>query len=114
MQAQQINREYNNFIHDRRRHTRYPVEDMYLLVDASDRGYLCGRVEDVSYEGMYIRTLSSSLSKHCKVDLIFNFLNDVKRAEAIIVRQDDNGIGVIINRQDRANDVLVTQFLPLS
>ena len=105
--------DYDNYA-ERRRSVRRHATGQNVLLDIYDLGYLRGEISDVSYEGMYVHTLTSILYPHSSIELLFNIDGDIKRAEAYVIRRDSKGVGLWIDREQRCNEWLVDDILPQS
>jgi len=105
--------DYDNYA-ERRRSVRRQTAGQNVLLDIYDLGYLRGEISDISYEGMFVNTLTSILYPHSSIELLFNIDGDIKRAEAYVIRRDSNGVGLWIDRDQLCNEWLTEDILPQS
>lgn len=108
-----IDSEFDNYF-ERRKSVRRKSNGQNVLLDLSNVGYLQGKIEDVSREGMFVNTFTSILYPQSSVELLFNIDGDVRRAEAYVVRRTSKGVGLWIDRQQSCNEWLVENILPSS
>lgn len=105
--------EFDSYM-ERRKSPRRHLAGPKVLLDVYDMGFLRGELVDVSYEGMFINTMTSILYPNSSIELLFNTDGDVKRAEAFVVRRTAKGVGLWIDRNQKCNEWLTENILPTS